>query len=194
MSEQLEVEAGKGANNGSESAPSSNSSQVKNYEAHLTRARIDEVVEGCHPKYCFLRIVMEKISFQDKKLEKKVQKYQDCPGTECSGCELKEIMLKHVPMTDRNFVQTKCVEKLKYTRETSGNTDIGWHGAWDMWFDEGFYQRFKQKYDPSKSAAQIFEEVIPQNLLEAKRQVQEKDPVIYQVIHGAPVTLTMAHA
>lgn len=69
-----------------------------------------------------------------------------CEG--CSGkyCTLKEIILNG-GLSDRQLMQTKCVEKLKYERSILVGYDIGWESAHKLFIEDGYAAVFSQLYE-----------------------------------------------
>lgn len=151
------------------------------HKAPLTRERIDEVVTGSHRDYCFLRSILDEVKkFGQFGVREFIDSYRCNPQNDCANCTLKDLVLKHTDVTDRGFVQLKCVHILKYTESGTVGRDIGKDAAWQIWFLGDFYERFRAVYSPTTPADQIFREVIPADRLAAYQHVKTADPAIFQ--------------
>lgn len=147
------------------------------YNVPLTMGRLNEVVQCSNSSYCFLFRHFEKyLKINDSQVEQEIAQHKCSHPYSCGSCNLKGIVLKFNPPKDRNFVQRACFERLRYIESQRKGRDIGEKAAEVLWFEEGFYERFRQAYNPEKSIQQIFDETIPQNFEEAVSESHSRDP------------------
>lgn len=70
-------------------------------------------------------------------------------------CIFKEFLIASHP-SRRMLIQLKMVDRIKYEKSEKAGKDIGWDGAFKIWMDEKYADKFALVYADDKSPKDIY--------------------------------------
>jgi hypothetical protein len=93
---------------------------------------------------------------EKKKSYKKILDDITCDTCKSDYCILKKIMLSCNHPDERNTLQIKCIDKLKYELSAIAGQNVGGKFTVDTWVNDGYAEAYNDVYKEGLSSSELY--------------------------------------